>query len=198
MLPAPDRTAAVRTRPVSGKRRACIGFALGLTCASVGPAGAHDDPKNRLVSFRQSGAWEIWCVDVGGSGRVDCDLNIVLNYVPNPNFRAMIPRIYLADDGKPLVRIDYEWQTDFSRGFIQADDGSRYSLADCARPCRIDGREAQTLVDLLAGATAAQIHFQDYLVEAFDVSIDLDGFAEGLARLREMQAGHRAGNDGAQ
>ncbi len=135
-------------------RRHRIAFLVGLGCGVVAATAgsAHDDPGNKLVDFARSGAWEVWCLDVGGSGRIDCDLNIVVNYVPNPNFRGLIPRVYLADDDEPLWRIDYETQTSFGRGYVQVDDEPRFSLAACERPCIIDGAEAHRLTELLSTA----------------------------------------------
>lgn len=161
---------------------------LGLSLAD---AAAHDDANNKLVAFKHSGAWEIWCLDIGGSGRVACDLNIVLNYVPQPNFRGMIPRVYLGEDGAPFLLLDYESQTSFGRGYIRVDDKPQFPLADCARPCRIDGERAAALINLLAMGSEATIHFHDHLVESFDVAIDLDGFVDGIRLLREMQGEYR-------
>lgn len=166
--------------------------ALLLALAIAGPfARAHDDPSNRLVSFARSGAWEVWCLDVGGTGKIECDLNLVINYVPNPNFRGMIPRVYLAADGSPFLRLDYESQTSFARGYVQPDGGQPFSLAECERPCIVDGPPARDLIERLAAAKSATIHFHDYLVEAFHLPIDLDGFADGLRKLRAMQALYR-------
>jgi len=177
---------------MSGRRAA---IALGLWCCTLALAAAgaraHDNPDNKLVEFRRSGAWEIWCLDIGATGRVECDLNIVINYVPNPNFRGMIPRVYVADDGNPFIRIDYEAQTSFGKGYIQAGDGARLSLEDCGRPCIIEGADARRLIELLSAASSAAIHFHDYVLESFDVAIDLDGFALGLPALRELQAKYR-------
>lgn len=152
---------------------------------------AHDNPDNKLVDFKRSGAWEIWCLDIGRTGRIECDLNIVLNYMPNPNFRAMIPRVYVDAEGAPYLRLDYEAQTSLSRGYVQIDDGARFSLSGCGRPCIIEGASARQLVALLDRGKSAEIHFHDYVVEAFDVPIDLDGFADGLVALRQMQGKHR-------
>lgn len=152
---------------------------------------AHDNPDNKLVDFKRVGAWEIWCLDIGGTGRIECDLNIVLNYVPNPNFRGMIPRVYAGPDGAPYLRLDYEAQTSFRRGYLQVDDGPQISLAGCERPCIIEGASARQLVDRLSSGRDAAIHFHDYVIETFDVSIDLDGFADGLTALREMQDRYR-------
>lgn len=152
---------------------------------------AHDNPNNKLVDFRHSGAWEIWCLDIGGTGRIECDLNIVLNYVPNPNFRGMIPRVYIDADGAPYFRLDYEVQTSFNRGYLQVGDHDRFPLSGCERPCIIRGASARQLIDSLSKARSAAIHFHDYVVETFDVPIDLDGFANGLAALRELQSRYR-------
>lgn len=152
---------------------------------------AHDNPGNKLVDFRRSGAWEIWCLDIGGAGRIECDLNIVLNYVPNPEFRGMIPRVYLGADGAPFLRLDYEAQTSFSRGYLQVDGSEPFPLSGCERPCMIKGASARQLVDRLSMGRTAAIHFHDHVVEAFDVPIDLDGFAGGLMALREMQNKYR-------
>lgn len=152
---------------------------------------AHDNPDNKLVDFKRSGAWEVWCLDIGGTGRIECDLNIVLNYVPNPGFRGMIPRVYVGPDGAPHLRLDYEAQTSFRRGYLQVDDGPPFSLAGCERPCIIEGASAQQLVDRLRSGRVAAIHFHDYVIEAFDVSIDLSGFADGLTALRDLQDKYR-------
>lgn len=161
-----------------------------LACLLPTALSAHDNPNNKLADFRHSGAWEIWCLDIGGTGRIECDLNIVLNYVPNPNFRTMIPRVYVSADGAPYLRLDYEAQTSFGRGYVQVDDAP-FSLADCDRPCIVRGQRAQQLVDLLSKGKSAVIHFHDYVVETFDVPIDLDGFAGGLVALRELQNRYR-------
>lgn len=175
------------------RRFARWGGVAGLLVAMTGtiPVHGHDNPDNKLVSFRKSGAWEIWCLDIGGTGQIECDLNIVLNYVPNPNFRGMIPRLYIGEDGLPYVRIDYETQTTFSRGFIQVDEAAPFSLGACERPCLIEGDRAHQLVALMVNGKKATIRFHDYFVEAFDVPIDLRGFAEGVELLAEIQAEFR-------
>jgi hypothetical protein len=175
----------------SWRRLIAFPIVLGGVALAAAGARAHDNPDNKLVEFGRSGAWEVWCLDIGGTGRIACDLNIVINYVPNPNFRGMIPRVYLAEDGAPFWRLDYEAQTSFRRGHVEVDGGPRFSLAACDRPCIIEGAEARRLIDLLSQGRSATIHFHDYVVETFDVAIDLKGFAGGLDLLRALQAKHR-------
>ena len=144
-------------------------------------------PDNKVVDFERSGAWEIWCIKQGDTGEVLCDLNLVIIYKPHPDFRAMIPRVYLNTEGEYWIEIDYEFQTSFSSGYLEAEDGARFELTDCDRPCNLRGEEAAHFVDFLATNRTVTVNFRDYLVQSFEIGVDLEGFKEGLPLLKKMQ-----------
>jgi hypothetical protein len=165
--------------------------AVALLALFTPESRARTDENNRAVSFESVGAWEVWCIDIGGTGRVVCDLNVVVNYKPRPDFRAMIPRLFLDEKGAYSWRIDYERQTSFARGGIRTPEGGAFSLADCSRPCEILGDKAGQLVKLLAAAKSARIGFHDFLIQELDVEFPVEGFRDGIEMLRERQAKHR-------
>ena len=174
--------------------------ALSLLCllivlSSGSVVGRDADPDDKLVDYRKSGAWEIWCIHRAVSDQVVCDMNIVLNYQPHPDFRAVIPRVYLDQAGKPWLRLELEWQTSVANGFIQVDDRS-FALADCDKPCTIRGEQAQALTQELARGRSATLHIRDYVVQEFAIPIDLEGFRQGLEWLAQMQARFRSETSG--
>ena len=148
---------------------------------------AYADEKNKLVDFKAFGQWEIWCIDIAQVGDIHCNLNQVLRYKNHPDFRAMIPRFFT--DGKQLTRleIDREWQTGFSRGYIQVDDFEPVSLKTCGKPCILEGTTLEKLVDQFIKGKKASIHFHDYLVEEFNVEISLSEFKQAVETLKLMQ-----------
>ena len=169
-----------------------------VVAATLGTAGlpsespAQDKQKNQLVAFKASGRWDARCIDVGATGRIRCNLDNTLVYKDRPDFRAQLYYVYLEKDGTPFFEIECERQTSFDRtGAIEIDGGrQRFLLADCRRPCTIKGADGSALVAALAGAKSAVIRFTDHGREAFAEEIELDGFAEGVAILRAMQAKH--------
>lgn len=143
-------------------------------------------PENKLVDFERSGAWEIWCIEQGDTREVICDLNLVIIYKPHPDFRAMIPRVYLAAAEDYWIEFEHEFQTSLS-DLSRTGDGARFSMRDCDRPCTLRGAPAQRFVEFLATSEAVKVHFTDYLVQDFSVDFDLEGFREGLSLLKDMQ-----------
>lgn len=166
--------------------------ALIATLLVIATTAQARDPDGKLVDFEKSGAWEIWCIDTRHRPRVVCDLNIVLRYKPHPDFRALIPRVFVDDDGSPWFLIEMERQTSVKRGFIRAGAQPAFSLSECGDPCTLEGDEARALVGLLSSADVAIFRIHDYLIQEFDVEIDLDGFRDGLQKLKEMQARYRS------
>lgn len=172
-------------------RRVAATLALLAVLLGAGPpasAGRDTTPGNTVVDFAQFGDWEVWCIRLVKTGAVVCDLNNVLNYVPNPNFRGLIPRVYLDQTGTPFVEIETEFQTSLERGWIEAPGQPRFAFAGCGKPCVIEGDRAVALITLLSAGGAATLRLHDYVIETHDVPVDLDGFAEGLDALRAMQA----------
>jgi hypothetical protein len=147
----------------------------------------HAQQKNKLVDFKSFGQWEIWCIDIAQSGQVKCNLNQVLRYKNHPDFRAMIPRFFTNGEHLTRMEIDREWQTGFSRGYIQVDNQEPVSLSGCDNPCVIVGEELSRLVHLFMTGKKASIHFHDYLVEEFDVTISLANFVPAANTLVIMQ-----------
>jgi invasion protein IalB len=175
-------------------RRLVVALALvAATLALPRHAGAVRDttPGNTVVDFARFGDWEVWCIRLVKTGAVVCDLNNVLNYVPNPNFRGLIPRVYLDADGLPYLEIETEFQTSLEQGWIETTDGSRFPFAGCGRPCRIDGDRAAALIALLGSGGAATLRLYDYFIEAHDVPVDLGGFGDGLATLKSLHDQYR-------
>ena len=157
---------------------------LALLLASV--AHAHDgNPDNKLVTSEPHGDWEIWCIDYGGTGDIRCNLNLVIVYKPRPDFRAMIPRIYVKDEGFRM-EIDKEWQTSFDRGQLVFADATAVSLVNCGSPCKVNTEKPGVLFELLQTSSSARIRFHDYVVQEFDLDFSLDGLETGLRRLREL------------
>ena len=147
------------------------------------------------MEYRKSGAWEIWCIQRAALNQVVCDMNIVLNYKPHPDFRAVIPRIYLDEASNPWLRLELEWHTSVANGFIQVNDRT-FTLANCDQRCLIRGELAQALTQELARGRSATLRIHDYAVQEFDIPIDLEGFRQGLEWLGQMQARFRANTSG--
>ena len=164
--------------------RAC---AIVITAFSLSIAQGETLKKNKLVEFKGFGEWEIWCIDMAQSGHIECNLNQVLRYKNHPDFRAMIIRFYT--DGETVTRalIDREWQSSFSRAFIQVDQHEENSLTDCARPCMLENQGLVRILDQFSTGENANIRFHDYLVEEFDVKIELKNFPQALKSLKELQ-----------
>ena len=162
---------------------------LGIVCASAITvnAFAQAEKKNKLVDFKAFGQWEIWCIDMAQSGNIKCNLNQVLRYKNHPDFRAMIPRIFTDGNRITYMEIDREWQTGFSRGYIQVDKFEPVSLSDCGKPCVLEGEKLSLLLDQFGTGSKATIHFHDYLVEEFNVNISLTQFASAISALKTMQ-----------
>ncbi|MEM7209745.1 MAG: hypothetical protein AAF434_18135 [Pseudomonadota bacterium] len=155
---------------------------------AAGAAAAHDgNPDNKLVASEAHGDWEIWCIDYGGAGDIRCNLNLVIIYKPRPDFRAMIPRIYV-DGNTYRMEIDKEWQTSFSRGNLTFDGNNVVSLAECGSPCVASHGNPKLFFDLLVKSENAEITFHDYLVEEFTLNFPLDGLSTGINRLRELHS----------
>ena len=144
-------------------------------------------PDNKVVEFKRSGAWEVWCIKLGDTGEIVCDLNLVIIYKPHPDFRAMIPRIYWTNRNKYVVEFEYERQTSFSSAYLESKSGTRFSLNKCNRPCWMKGSDATEFVEFLAENTDLKIAFTDYFIQDFQVDFDLEGFKTGLDLLKEMQ-----------
>ncbi|MEM7294862.1 MAG: hypothetical protein AAF420_15895 [Pseudomonadota bacterium] len=157
-----------------------------LLAALSASALAHDgNPDNKLIKAENYGDWEIWCIDYGGTGDIRCNLNLVIVYKPRPDFRAMIPRIYVQGDGYRL-EIDKEWQTSFRRGEIALENGVVLSLSDCGSPCVVMWDNPTELFTQLSNNENAKIRFHDYLVEDFNIDFSLRGLPNGLSRLTEL------------
>ena len=153
-----------------------------------GSAQAQDDQENKLVEFKGYGQWEVWCVDIQQSGTVECNLNHVLRYKNHPDFRAMIFRFYSDGDQVIKMAIDQEWQTSFSKGYIQVDDLEMIDLSDCAKKCESEGQQLEKILTQFSSGKTATIRFHDYFVQEFEENIPVSSFAEGLQSLNEMQA----------
>lgn len=155
-------------------------------------AFAHDgNPNNKLLKFESYGQWEVWCIDYGASGDVRCDLSIVLAYQPQPNFRALIPRVYFQN-GAYRIEFATESQTSLRRGAISVNGKEAYDFADCPVPCVLEDDDAQELLAALSAGNQASIRFHDNVVQTFDVEIDLHGLSTGLRRLAELQNAYRS------
>ena len=157
--------------------------ALPLTAAS---RSTH--PDNEVADFERSGAWEIWCIKQGDTGKVICDLNLVIIYKYHPDFRAMIPRVYYTPKQGYMIEFEYEFQTSFSDGYLLADDGQRFDLSGCDRPCIFEGAQAAEFVSFLRNSQSMRVVFDDYLVQEFDIEFDLNGFDQGVDTLEKMQS----------
>lgn len=166
----------------------CLLLLLLLLTPYTAPEARSRHPDNKVVEFQRSGAWEIWCIRQGDTGEVICDLNIVVIYQPHPDFRAMIPRVYMAQSDEYWIEIEYELQTSFSAGFLESDSGARLELGNCDRPCILHRAEARRFVEFLKGSSSVSVNFRDYLIQEFEIDIDLKGFAEGLPLLKQMQS----------
>ena len=167
-------------------------FILFITAAllPVTAVSRSTHPDNTVADFERSGAWEIWCIKQGDTGKVICDLNLVIIYKPHPDFRAMIPRVYYTQKKGFMIEFEYEFQTSFSDGYLVAGSGQRFDLSDCDRPCILKGVEAGEFVSFLRDSQSMRVVFDDYLVQEFDVEFDLDGFNQGVDLLKKMQSGY--------
>ncbi len=150
-------------------------------------AYAEQEKKNKLVAFKGFNEWEVWCIDKAQSGNVICDLNQVLKYKDHPDFRAMIVHFYVSNGEIERMVINREWQTSFSKAFIQVDNQPPISLSNCAKPCEIKGDNLAIVKKQFSSGKKANIRIHDYLIEVFDVDIDLGSYAKGLEALLQMQ-----------
>ena len=158
----------------------------------ISPAAyGQNGEKNKLVEFKRFGEWEIWCLDIAGSGNIQCNLNQVLRYKNHPDFRAMIPRFY--SDGARITRLvfDREWQTSFARAFIQVEGFEPVSLSQCDTPCVVEDEKLVEILRQFSSQGKAIIRIHDYLVQQFDVRIGLDSFPLALESLINMQSRYR-------
>lgn len=167
-----------------------------LVCALVNaPADAFATrdmtPGNQTVDFARFGDWEVWCIRLVRTDEVVCDLNNVLDYVPHPNFRALIPRVDLDPEDRTYVEIEHEWRTALEPGWFEVPGRPRFAFEVCGEPCVFEGPSADELVALWSAGGAATLRLYDFVVEPHDVTVDLDGFVEGLAALKAMPARHR-------
>ena len=163
-----------------------------LLASSTAFAQQSDEKKkNKLVESKGFGEWEVWCIDIEQTGRVECNLNQVLLYKDHPDFRAMIVRFY--SDGQNMVelKIDYEWQTSFNNGYIQVDQRLPFSLKQCDKPCIIMSTPAKQLSQSFAEGKAAKIRFYDYIVQEFIVDIELDQFVAASEALHSKTKQYR-------
>jgi len=158
---------------------------IGLSLISS--AYAQDDKKNKLVEFKGFFQWEVWCIDINQSGNIECNLNHVLRYKDHPDFRAMIFRFFSDGDQITRMTIDHEWQSSFSRGFIQIDDFDQVGLSHCEKVCELHEQQLTQIVDQMSSGDKAMIRFHDYLVQEFEENIPLSGFVQGMQSLVEMQ-----------
>ncbi len=142
--------------------------------------------KNKLVEFKGFGEWEIWCIDIMQSGNIECNLNQVLIYKYHPDFRAMIVRFYSDGNNIHKFKLDHEWQTSLSRGYIQVDRQPSLSLADCDKPCVLQGKPAMQISSQFAGGENAVIRIHDYVVQEFRIDIELDQFAPAAETLHNL------------
>ena len=157
-------------------------------CLALAAAAGIAEERYELAEYAASGAWEVWCLRDRIDGGVACNLNQVLAYSPHPDFRATILRFRIPAAGELALTIDYEWQTSYERGHLQAADGSRLPLAGCDRPCEITGTRARTAAAMLAAGGTARLRLHDHGVERHDVAVDTRGVSAGLLLLERMQA----------
>ena len=156
-----------------------------LSLSNVDARSKH--PDNEVVEFKRSGAWEVWCIKLGDTGEIVCDLNLVIIYKPHPDFRAMIPRVYWTKDRAYAIEIEYERQTSFSNAYLGSESGARFALNQCDRPCWMNGSDANEFVGFVAENAGLKINFTDYFFEDFQIDFDAEGFKQGLDFLKEMQ-----------
>ena len=146
---------------------------------------ANAQADNKLIEFRRADAWDIRCVDYGQRGKVTCDLYLVMNYKPHPDFRAVVMKVFLPQPDTPWVEIDFESQSKLNLIFDSAAQKT-LPLIDCARSCVVAGAGAKQLVAMIA-AQRAVLSLVDFEVEPFEIPIDYEGFSQGLQWLEEMQ-----------
>ena len=147
---------------------------------------SHGNKENKLVEFHHSGSWEIWCIQLGSSKKIECNLNHVLRYKDHPDFRAMIPRVFWRNDKLSMVW-GAEWQTSLHRAVIKTDDGQTIEFSGCGRPCVLASNWVTRLQQLAAQESDVTINFHDYWVEEFTESLPLDGFVDGIELLKSTQ-----------
>lgn len=161
-----------------------------LICVALSvPAWAqsHAAKNNKLVEFHSVGDWEIWCLKLENTGRVECNLNYVLRYKDHPDFRAMIPRVFVRE-GAAEMHWGTEWQTNLERGFLAVGKDERLRFDNCDRPCVRKGAWFAKLLTLAAKNDEATLRFYDYVVQEFDEAIPLVGLRDGVPLLLKLQA----------
>ncbi|MEM7404349.1 MAG: hypothetical protein AAF458_03605 [Pseudomonadota bacterium] len=161
-----------------------------LLCAAFGApswAQSHAATNNKLVEFHRVGDWEIWCLRLENTGRVECNLNYVLRYKDHPDFRAMIPRVFVRD-GKPEMHWGTEWQTDLERGSLALGEEEPLRFDNCDKPCVRKGAWLSRLIQFARSNDEAKLRFYDYIVQEFEEAIPLIGLRDGVPLLLQLQA----------
>lgn len=154
-------------------------------------AAAYTGDTNTVVAHETFGAWEIWCLDLGGRGlRYQCDLNHVLRYSPWPDFKAMIPRFYADLHGRPTVRWGSEFGASLAFGGIDTEGYARFRPAPCGKPCILDTDRAAALLERFLTERPTTVTFYEFPFERRVEPLPLDGFADGWARLKELSVAY--------
>ena len=158
-----------------------------IFCVSTnGFSQSHAGKDNELVEFHRSGSWELWCLRLGPTGPVECNLNLVLRYKDHPDFRAMIPRIFWRNS--ELITVwGAEWQTSLNRASIQTSDNQSLQFLNCGRPCQLSVDWTARLIEIAKGQSEVSISFHDYWIEEFNEPLPLDGLPEGVELLKRTQ-----------
>ena len=141
--------------------------------------------NNKMIEFRRADAWDIRCVDYGQRGKVTCDLYLVMNYKPHPDFRAVVMKVFLLQPDTPWVEIDFERQSKPNL-ILEMSTQQALPFVDCTGSCAIADEQARQLVAMIKGRQAV-LKLVDFDVETFDIPIDYEGFSLGLQWLEEMQ-----------
>ena len=162
-----------------------------LLVLSVAHGQGEASKKNKLVEFKGFDEWEIWCIDIEQSGQVECNLNQVLRYKDHPDFRALILRFYSDGQVFNQFKLDSEWQTSLTRGFIQVDDNPSVSLAECGSRCVLQEGQVSDITTQFTNGESAVIRIHDYVVQEFDISIELDQFALAAENLHMLAMKYR-------
>ena len=158
-----------------------LGF-LGLAAVSLQP---YAQSNNKMVEFHRADAWDIRCVDYGQRGKVTCDLYLVMNYKPHPDFRAVVMKVFLRQPDTPWVEIDFERQSK-PNNILDMNTQQTLPFVDCVGSCAIADEQAKQLVTMIKGEQAV-LKLVDFNVEVFDIPIDHEGFELGLQWLEKMQ-----------
>ncbi len=86
-------------------------------------------------------------------------------------FAALILRLY--SDGKKFseFKIDSEWQTSLSRGYIQVEQLQVLWLEDCDSTCSLEDKQLVQLTSQFAGGKSAVVRIHDFVVQEFTIDI---------------------------